>query len=183
MANLAIISDSHNTKTYLELLNFQLDRYGVDTILHLGDVTSSGITQFLDVIKGYKIYFVVGNNDFERERLEKEVEAVEGVVQDQPLCFDWNNRRIFAVHGHANVAVHGHDDGLKLAKNAFDSGEWDLVCYGHTHVYKCKSKATSKTSSGVSYLLNPGALLDGSFCLINDNRFEPQHYDLNDMEF
>ena len=175
MANLAIISDSHNTKTYLDLLKLQLDRYAVDTILHLGDVTSSGITEFLDVIKGYKIYFVVGNNDFERERFEREVKAVEGVVQDQPLCFDWNNRRIFAVHGHG--------DGLELAKNAFNSGEWDLVCYGHTHVYKRQSKETSKTSSGVSWLLNPGALADGSFCLINDNRFEPQHYNLDDMEF
>lgn len=172
MANLAIISDSHNDETYLDLLGDQLEKYKVDTILHLGDVTSPEMTGFL---RGYKTYFVVGNNDFERERLEKEVKGVKGVLQDQPLCFDWNNRRIFAVHG--------HDDGLKLAKNAFNSGEWDLVCYGHTHVYECKSKATSKTSSGVSYLLNPGALRDGSFCLINDNRFEPQHYDLNNMEF
>lgn len=176
MANLAIISDSHNDETYLDLLGVQLENYKVDTILHLGDVTSPEMTGFL---RGYKTYFVVGNNDFERERLEKEVKGVKGVLQDQPLCFDWNNRRIFAVHGHKL----GHDDGLKLAKNAFNSGEWDLVCYGHTHVYECKSKATSKTSSGVSYLLNPGALRDGSFCLINDNRFEPQHYDLNNMEF
>lgn len=168
MANLAIISDSHNDETYLDLLGDQLENFKVDTILHLGDVTSPEMTGFL---RGYKTYFVVGNNDFERERLEKEVKGVKGVLQDQPLCFDWNNRRIFAVHGHG--------DGLKLAKNAFNSGEWDLVCYGHTHVYECKSKATSKTSSGVSYLLNPGALRDGSFCLINDNRFVPICYNLN----
>ncbi len=175
MANLAIISDSHDSETYFQLLDFQLNRYAVDTVLHLGDVTSSGITKFLEIVKGYKFYFVVGNNDFERERFEREVKGVKGVVQAQPLCFDWHNRRIFAAHG--------HDNGLTLAQNAFDSGEWDLVCFGHTHRYELQSKKTSGTSSGVSWLLNPGALNVGSFCLINDNRFEPQHYDLDDMEF
>ena len=63
MAMLAIISDSHDRDSYLELLDVQLNRYAVDTILHLGDVTSPEMIEYL---KGYKTYFVVGNNDFDR---------------------------------------------------------------------------------------------------------------------
>ena len=172
MAMLAIISDSHNRDSYLELLGVQLERFAVDTILHLGDVTSPEMTDFL---KGYKTYFVVGNNDFDRDRLEKSVKSIKGVLQEQPLCFDWNNRKIFAAHGHNN--------GEQLAQNAFDSGEWDLVCYGHTHRYTCESRETKGTANGVSWLLNPGALMDGSFCLINDTSFEPRHFELDDMDF
>ena len=172
MAMLAIISDSHDRDSYLELLDVQLNRYAVDTILHLGDVTSPEMIEYL---KGYKTYFVVGNNDFDRERLERNVKSIKGVLQEQPLCFDWNNRKIFAVHGHLN--------GETLARNAFESGEWVLVCYGHTHRYESQFKKTSGTSSGLSWLVNPGAMQDGSFCLINDNRFEPRHFKLDEMDF
>lgn len=179
MANLAIISDSHNVEINLKLLNIQLKRYAVDTVLHLGDVV---LPEMIEYLRGYKTYFVLGNNDLDRKRLELNVESINGVLQEQPLCFDWHNRRIFAVHGHRD-GRHGDLDGEELAQAAFKSGEWDLVCYGHTHQYELQSKRTSGTSSGVSWLLNPGALQYGSFCLINDNRFEPQNYDLDNMNF
>ncbi len=45
--------------------------------------------------------------------------------------------------------LHGHD--VKLLRDTIHSGQWDLVCCGHSHVY-------SSHFEGRTLVLNPGAL-------------------------
>ena len=48
------------------------------------------------------------------------------------------------------------------AENAFRTGDWDLVCYGHTHIPDLRKE-------NGSIMLNPGALENGDFCILTAN--------------
>ena len=53
------------------------------------------------------------------------------------------------IEGRWVAFLHGHD--VKLLRHTIHSGHWDLVCYGHTHVF-------SSGFEGRTLVLNPGAL-------------------------
>ena len=44
-----------------------------------------------------------------------------------------------------------HSDDNRLFRQTIESGQWDLVCYGHTHIAK-------QHREGKTLVLNPGAI-------------------------
>lgn len=135
---IAVLSDTHGksepTKASLDLIRLR----DVSAILHCGDIGSERLIEcFLD----WPTHFVFGNVDDDREHFHKAIEAAgqssHGAFGDVML----ENKRIAFLHG---------DDAIRL-RETIASGEWDLVCYGHTH-----RKETHQ--EGRTMVLNPGAL-------------------------
>jgi uncharacterized protein len=135
---IGIISDTHghiaNTQAAVRMLQ-SLDVTGV---LHCGDIGSEEIPKLL---AAWPTHFVFGNCDSDQSDLRASIEQAgltcHGLFGDLQL----SGRRI--------ALVHSHD--ARLFNRACTSGEYDLVCYGHTH-------HAEQHRVGKSLILNPGAL-------------------------
>jgi uncharacterized protein len=135
---LAVLSDTHGhlepTRKALDLIRLR----DVDFVIHCGDV---GGGHLIELFADWPAHFVFGNVDQDRDSLRRTIESAgqhcHGVFGERHL----EGRRIAFLHG---------DDARRLRETAL-SGEWDLVCYGHTH-----RNETHK--EGETVVLNPGAL-------------------------
>lgn len=134
---IGVVSDTHGQTDYtLEALNM-LDALEVDVVLHCGDVGSADVVK---LFYGRPTHFVLGNVDHEP--------TIRRACLDAGLSY---HERFAAVElGGSKIAV-AHGDDLKILNTAIESGEYDLVCTGHTHVPKQERR-------GKTLVLNPGAL-------------------------
>ena len=130
--------------------------------MHCGDVI---LPEYLEYFSDIKTTVVLGNNDVE-EDLKPVAARIGAIVLPQPVCMEWRGKRLFLVHG--------HNGGFDMAEEAFRSGEWDFVCYGHSHV------AELRESQG-STILNPGSLENGDFCILTASG-DLKRLNINDFE-
>jgi putative phosphoesterase len=150
---IAIMSDTHdhiwNVRKALDVLRSQ----EADSIIHCGDLIAPFTLRELARFDG-PVHWVLGNNDGDPYMLTKisltELKNMEPHGLIGRLRFDG-----------VSIAVTHHEEmGLALAH----TGEHDLVCCGHTHVYR-QEKIKDTT------LLNPGDVMgkdgQGSFCLFD----------------
>ncbi|WP_459555718.1 metallophosphoesterase family protein [Lacunimicrobium album] len=135
---IGIISDTHghvgHTMSAVEVL---LDR-GIKTVLHCGDI---GSPEVVELLAGFETHFVFGNCDWDPEPLQYVMREMGLSCHGQFGDLTIANRRIGLIHSH---------DPIKF-RAVKSSGEYDLVCYGHTH-------ATETHHEGRTLVLNPGAL-------------------------
>ena len=135
---LGVISDTHGdverTTAAIEVFN----AHKVSRILHCGDI---GTTDNVRLFKGIPTDFVFGNSDPKTETLRRIMRAY------RLVCHDWfgeleiEGKKIFLLHGHQFSRL---DEETR-------SGNWDMICYGHTHVAEL-------SMVGNTLLLNPGAI-------------------------
>jgi putative phosphoesterase len=115
---IGIISDTHDnqdkTRKAVELFNSK----GVEYVIHAGDYTSPFTLKLFKELN-CKYVGVFGNNDGDKLLL---LERSEGNIHYQPYIFTLQNRKIVVLHEHHLI------DALA------DSGHFDLIIYGHTHV-------------------------------------------------
>ncbi len=115
---IGVMSDTHDNlplvRKAIELFNSK----AVQHVIHAGDYTSPFT---LKLFKGLKCQFtgIFGNNDGDKLLL---LERSEGNIYNQPHVFSLNNRKIVVMHEH------------HIADALADSGHFDLVIYGHTHI-------------------------------------------------
>lgn len=132
-----IISDTHghirNTMNGLRLL----EEKGVERILHCGDIGSLAIPPLFSI----PTHFVFGNVDRDEVDLRSCVEEAGHVCLDR-----FGSLELGGVH---IALLHGDDRGRWEATAT--SGQFDLICFGHTH-----RRETSYR--GKSLLVNPGAV-------------------------
>ncbi len=135
---LGIVSDTHGHVPYAQQAIRMLESLGVDEVLHCGDIGSEAI---VDLFAPWPTHFVFGNVDHQTHILRVAIEVAgqtchgdRGVLQREGLQIGF---------------LHGHDS--QLFQESIESGEFDLLCYGHTHV--AKQEVIGKT-----LVLNPGAL-------------------------
>ena len=136
--HLGILSDTHghvaNTLSAVRMLQ----SLEVDELLHCGDLCSSEIPRLL---AEWPTHYVFGNCDEDTHGMRLAIAAAGG------RCHDWfgdltlGGRRIALLHGHEG----------KRFMQAIKSGDYDLVCYGHTH-------SAEFHHEGRTLVLNPGAL-------------------------
>ena len=115
---IGIISDTHDnqdkTRKAIELFNSK----GVEYVIHAGDYTSPFTLKLFKELN-CRYVGVFGNNDGDKLLL---LERSEGNIHYQPYIFTLQNRKIVVLHEHHLI------DALA------DSGHFDLIIYGHTHV-------------------------------------------------
>lgn len=134
---IGIISDSHDR---IDHVNQAIDALNskADVLLHCGDFCSPFMMEEFAKFSG-EVHAVFGNVD-DRARSTKKAEE-------------------HGVHLHGDIAVLEFD-GVTFALNHFPeiavamamSGQFDVVCHGHTHVKR-------EEQFGSTLLINPGELM------------------------
>ncbi|MGC3969332.1 MAG: YfcE family phosphodiesterase [Pirellulales bacterium] len=134
---LGVVSDTHGQVDYALEAVQMLESFEVDVVLHCGDVGSTAVVK---LFKPWPTHFVVGNVDH--------AATIRRAVKDAGQTFH-NRYGELTLAGVKIALLHG-DDAKKFDETVA-SQEFDLVCYGHTHVPKQQRR-------GRTLVLNPGAL-------------------------
>jgi hypothetical protein len=135
---IGIVSDTHaqveNARSAVNVLQ-ELD---VTAVLHCGDI---GSTAVIPAFSDWPTHFVFGNVDGDEETLRWAIREAGQTCHDRFGEIELDGRRIALLHS----------DDARRFREVTGNGEYDLVCYGHTH--QAESHAVGKT-----VVLNPGAL-------------------------
>jgi putative phosphoesterase len=135
---IGVISDTHghvlNTLAAVRLLS----SLEVEAVLHCGDI---GTTEIPRLLRQWPTHFVLGNCDYDEVVLRAAIEQAGLVSHGRFGDVELGGRRIALIHS----------DDLRLFQRVCTSGEYDLVCYGHTH-------RAEQHQQGKTLILNPGAL-------------------------
>jgi putative phosphoesterase len=137
---IAILSDIHDNLWNLRLAIDALR--GADALICCGDLCAPFVMDQLARFPG-PVHIVFGNNDADLFRITRK-----------------STDRV-RVHGEY---FEGELGGKRVAVNHFDniarplalSGEYDLVCYGHNHVFRV-------TRLGRTLAVNPGPIMGAKF--------------------
>jgi len=137
MEKLGIISDTHGlvNETVLAVALFR--EHHVQTILHCGDIGGNGVVRAFQEIE---THFVLGNMDSENEDLRRTIVESGNHLHGWFGSINRGGKRIAFLHGHQSEKF----------EHELETGNWDLICYGHTHVAALQMHRTTM-------LLNPGA--------------------------
>lgn len=149
-----VLGDSHGFTGRLSTILTVAEQGGpMDAIIHLGD----GYYDLRDLdVKLPPVYQVAGNCDH----------FVSGTLDYVTL----SNAKILLTHGHYQHVKDGTDDLFELAREE----KCHAALYGHTHYQKMEWR-------GGILILNPGAVTDGKFAVLNINRLgaiDPELYHL-----
>jgi putative phosphoesterase len=137
MIKLGVISDTHGELiATTEAVRLFRER-GVSVIVHCGDIGGEAV---VEAFRGIETHFVYGNTDGEAEFLRDAARRTGNRLHGWFGSLELDGKQIFFLHGHQNVRF---DDET-------ESGKWDLICYGHTHI-------PSLQMFRETILLNPGA--------------------------
>ena len=135
---IGIVADTHGHREFTLNAVRMLSSLDVNLVLHCGDV---GNAELLELFDQWPLHVVRGNVDQDRE--------LRDTTAKLSNCFYHGGFGELNLNGCRIAALHG-DDGLRL-ETTIASGEWNLVCHGHTHVAR-------RENVGSTLVLNPGAV-------------------------
>lgn len=139
---IGVVSDTHGHTGYTREAIRVLEGLPVELILHCGDI---GSPEIVPLFAKWPTHFVFGNVDYDGDDLAQAIGAA------GQTC-----HRRFGTLDVAGVKIAFlHSDDSRLFDETICSGQYDLVCYGHTH--NAEQHKTGKT-----LVLNPGALYRAS---------------------
>ena len=150
----AIISDSHDNLTQLEKAVTWCNAHDIDHLLHAGDLVAPFVHRALKKL-GMPYTIIFGNNDGERSGLAN---TFKDRIFSPPHHMQLDGKKV--------VMLHEPDSLQDMA----DSGEYDLIVYGHTHTIDIRTQKKP-------LIINPGEVggwLSGQSTLVvwsteNDN--------------
>jgi putative phosphoesterase len=135
---LGVISDTHGHVELTRPAVRMLESLEVGEVLHCGDIGSIAV---VELFAKWPTHFVFGNCD---ENTKAFAAAIERAGQTCHGLFgelDFDGIKVALLHSHERNRF----------RHAIDSGEFRLVCYGHTHV-------AAIDRHGETLVLNPGAI-------------------------
>jgi putative phosphoesterase len=135
---IGIVSDTHGHVESTRAAVRMLESCQVERVIHCGDI---GSEEIVSLFEGWPTHFVFGNVDTDEARLRGAIKRAGQTCHDRFGELELDGRRIAFLHG---------DDGARL-RQTIASRDYDLVCYGHTHV-------AEQHRDGKTLVLNPGAL-------------------------
>jgi putative phosphoesterase len=115
-----------------------LESLGVDAVLHCGDIGSMAV---VELFAAWPAHFVFGNCDEDVEEFARQIAGAGQTCHGPFGDLEFQGVRVALLHSH---------DGRRF-RQTIDSGEYDLVCYGHTHV-------AAIDRHGKTLVVNPGAI-------------------------
>ncbi len=140
---IAILSDIHdNVWTLAKALESLAD---ADAMICCGDLCSPFVVH--QIGRGFRkpVHIVFGNNDGDLFRITANARQYEHIrIHGEWFRGDFDGRRFAANH---------YDS---IARPVAASGEFDVVCFGHNHVYEV-------THSGPTLAINPGSIMGATF--------------------
>jgi hypothetical protein len=135
---IGIVSDTHGHVEFTRAAVRILESCEAQLVIHCGDI---GSLEIISWFQPWPTHFVFGNVDTQPQRLRRAIEDAGQICHERFGSLEVDGRRIAFLHG---------DDGPLLQKT-IDSGQYDLVCYGHTHL-------AEQHRVGNTLVVNPGAL-------------------------
>jgi uncharacterized protein len=136
---IGVVSDTHGHVAYTREAVRLLESLDVEQVIHCGDIGSVNI---VDLFSAWPTHFVFGNVDvYDSSGLRDAIEAAGQHCHGRFGQLTLASRKIAFLHS---------DDSLAF-NDAIDSGEWDFIFYGHTHVADTRRE-------GTTFVVNPGAL-------------------------
>jgi putative phosphoesterase len=142
---LCIVSDSHDRADALTRAVRDGASEGADVVIHCGDlIGTQTLRGALDV--GLPMHVIHGNNLGDPVSLNRWAREREGRLQ-----YHGPDARI-ELHGRRIFVVHYPEYGYAMAC----TGDWDLVCCGHSHVAAIDRVGNVK--GGKTWLVNPGTV-------------------------
>jgi len=135
---LGIISDTHGHVEHTRPAVRMFESLDVDVVLHCGDIGSIAV---VEMFAAWPTHFVFGNCDSDAKSfgaaIEKLGQMCHGLFGDLEL------------EGVRIALLHSHEE--RRFRQTVNSGDYGLVCYGHTHVAAIDRRAGT-------LVLNPGAI-------------------------
>jgi uncharacterized protein len=143
---LGVVSDTHGHVELTRPAVRMLESLEVDMVLHCGDI---GTLAVVELFAAWPAHFVFGNCDTDTQKLaaaiRKTGQTCHGLFGD------------FTLEGVRIALLHSHD-GRKF-RETIQSGEYGLVCYGHTHVAAIdRHEKTVVLNPGAIYRANPHSI-------------------------
>jgi hypothetical protein len=135
---LGVISDTHGHRESTLAATRMLDSLEVEQVLHCGDI---GSLEIVPLLAAWPTHFVFGNVDDQQDELRASIETAGQTCHGRYGELEISGRQIAILHS---------DDHLRW-REAIDSQQFDLVCYGHTH-------QAEQHMQGRTLVLNPGAI-------------------------
>lgn len=135
---LGILSDTHGQVALTRNAIRMLESLDVEAVLHCGDI---GTPEVVELFTAWPTHFVFGNCDYDHAELalaiKKAGQTCHGLFGD----LEFAGVRIALLHSHERQRF----------RQTVDSGDFRVVCYGHTHV-------AATDQRGDTLVLNPGAI-------------------------
>ena len=135
---IGVVSDTHAHLEYTREAIRVLQSMEVELVIHCGDI---GSPEIVGLFQHWPTHFVFGNVDYDHATLTQVINAAGQTCHQRFGKLELAGRKIAFLHS----------DDKRAFNEAIASGDWDLICYGHTHV------ADTRTE-GDTLILNPGAL-------------------------
>jgi putative phosphoesterase len=135
---LGIVSDTHGHVEHTRQAVRMLESLDVAEVIHCGDIGSPAI---VPLFAAWPTHFIFGNVDYDEPPLREAIDQCRQTCHGRFGSLERAGKRIAFLHG---------DDQKRFAQTVH-ADDWDLVCYGHTHVAK-------QHRQGRTLVLNPGAL-------------------------
>ena len=142
---ICILSDSHDHIPLLEAAVKDAQALGVEAVVHCGDVVAPSTLHCLEQF-GLPVHVIHGNNTGDLYALTRLSHKPGGVLRYHGMDagIELGGRRIFLVH-------YPH-----YARAMAATGDWDLVCCGHSH--KVDIQWLPHVKGGKAALVNPGTI-------------------------
>lgn len=135
---IGIVSDTHGHADRAQQAARMLESLEVEAVLHCGDI---GTMEVVSQFDKWPTHFVFGNCDVNLEAFARDIAAAGQTCHGWFGTIELGEVRIALLHGHRGDEF----------REATTSGDYGLVCYGHTHV-------AAQEQEGKTLVLNPGAL-------------------------
>jgi len=135
---LGIISDTHGHVELTRPAVRMLESLDAEAVLHCGDIGSIAV---VELFAAWPTHFVFGNCDDGTEAFAAAIRRAGHTCHGLFGDLEFDGVRVALLHSH---------DRRKF-RQVIDSGEYGLVCYGHSHVAAIDRR-------GKTVVLNPGAI-------------------------
>lgn len=132
---IGIVSDTHDNKTKVKAIFSHMQEQGVKTVIHLGDLISPFVLDWINNTYSGRLILVRGNNDGELLFTLKKTEKYSYEYHEDPSVIELDGKKIAIMHKPTFI-------DLIIDKV-------DFILYGHTH--KKEIRNTGKT-----IIINPG---------------------------
>ena len=142
---ICIVSDSHDRADPLAQAIREAKSQGAKAVIHCGDLIGAQTIKPA-LAAGLPVHAIHGNNVGDPQAMHHQSRMSGGQLQyhGHEARLDLSERKI--------VVVHYDHYGYALAC----TGEWDLVCCGHSH--KAEARQVPNVKGGTSWLVNPGTV-------------------------
>jgi putative phosphoesterase len=142
---ICIVSDSHDRADALAQAVREAKTLGAEAVIHCGDLIGAQTVKPA-LAAGLPVHLIHGNNVGDTQALHRQSRASGRLLQyhGADARLELAGRRVFVVH---------YDDyGYAMAC----TGEWALVCCGHSH--KAEARRVANVKGHDTWLVNPGTV-------------------------